>query len=251
MPVIDERGRLFGVVNLIDAFVGIVILLLIPLAYGAYVLFRTQPPRIVSVEGPASAGGNRLTVHGEHFRAFLKAKIDEDEVPLAVLSPTLAEVQLPPKLPPGTHTLILLDEAQELSRLPITVGSGERTADVVVRFVVRPEVLPLVKVGATSLSSATLSGIANERQLRSLAYIGLDPDPSRMDRANYQVEQDVVQFDGTVRLVVRETADGWHYAGRILKPETLFVFETPAYAIRGWVLSVNVAAPPPAAGGAR
>ena len=32
------------------------------------------------------------------------------------------------------------------------------------RFVVRPEVLPLVKVGATSLSSATLSGIANERK---------------------------------------------------------------------------------------
>ena len=38
MPLIDDSGRLFGKINLIDAAVGVVTLLLIPLGYSARVL---------------------------------------------------------------------------------------------------------------------------------------------------------------------------------------------------------------------
>jgi hypothetical protein len=46
MPLVDERGRLFGRINLIDAGVGVLILLLIPLGYAAYRLSRTPIPSI-------------------------------------------------------------------------------------------------------------------------------------------------------------------------------------------------------------
>ena len=44
--MIDERGRLFGQVNLIDAVVAIVALGLIPLAYGAFLMFRMPLPKV-------------------------------------------------------------------------------------------------------------------------------------------------------------------------------------------------------------
>ena len=40
MSVIDEQGRLFGRVNLIDAFVVLFVLGLIPMAYGTALLFQ-------------------------------------------------------------------------------------------------------------------------------------------------------------------------------------------------------------------
>ena len=50
MTIVDERGRLFGRFNLIDAGVVFVLLVLVPLAYAAYRLFRPDPVRIESVE---------------------------------------------------------------------------------------------------------------------------------------------------------------------------------------------------------
>ena len=49
MAVIDDRGRLFGKVNFIDALVGVLVLGLIPLAYGAFLLFRVPAPKITSL----------------------------------------------------------------------------------------------------------------------------------------------------------------------------------------------------------
>ena len=42
MPVLDERGRLFGKINLIDAVVVVLALGLIPLAYGAFCFFESR-----------------------------------------------------------------------------------------------------------------------------------------------------------------------------------------------------------------
>ena len=49
MTLLDDRGRVAGRVNLVDAVAAIVILVLIPVAYGAYLLFRTPPPKMLSV----------------------------------------------------------------------------------------------------------------------------------------------------------------------------------------------------------
>ena len=46
MAIVDDRGRLGGKVNLIDAVVAFLILILIPVAFGAYLLFRTPQPTL-------------------------------------------------------------------------------------------------------------------------------------------------------------------------------------------------------------
>lgn len=77
MPFIDERGRLFGKINLIDAGVGVLILLLIPLGYAGYRLFRTPIPTITAVTPARLQRGDdvRVRVEGEDLRPYLKVKV--------------------------------------------------------------------------------------------------------------------------------------------------------------------------------
>ena len=49
MPIIDERGRVFGRFNLVDAAVGLLVLVLLPAAYGAYRLFKEPLPTLTGV----------------------------------------------------------------------------------------------------------------------------------------------------------------------------------------------------------
>ena len=49
MTIVDDHGRVFGRINLVDAAVAGLVLLLIPLAYGTYLLFQPAAPRIDSV----------------------------------------------------------------------------------------------------------------------------------------------------------------------------------------------------------
>ena len=49
MTIVDERGRLFGRFNLIDAAVVLVVVVLVPLVYAAYLLFRPPAMKILSV----------------------------------------------------------------------------------------------------------------------------------------------------------------------------------------------------------
>ena len=74
MALIDDRGRLFGRINLIDVAAALVILLLIPLGYGAYQLFRTPPPEILSIEPGTLAQGSDLsvTLEGRYLQPFLE-----------------------------------------------------------------------------------------------------------------------------------------------------------------------------------
>ena len=85
MSVIDEQGRLFGRVNLIDAFVVLFVLGLIPMAYGTALLFQPARPRIDSVtrvdisneERRIVAGGSllaaKLKIKGTGFNPMLRS----------------------------------------------------------------------------------------------------------------------------------------------------------------------------------
>ncbi len=120
MPLIDDRGRLFGRVNLIDAVVGVVVLGLIPLAYLAIVLFGVPVPKVTSVTPAQVTAGQATTVEiiGADLRPFLKAAFGT--VPsggFLVQSPTRAEVHVP-DLPPGTYDLILSDESRTVLTVP-------------------------------------------------------------------------------------------------------------------------------------
>lgn len=127
MTLVDERGRLFGRINLVDATVGAVILLLIPLAYGTYLLFKPTVPRIDSVspsiigkeEARISAGGRlaaKFKVKGEGFTPLLRARIgNADALGFVFENPNSADVLVPP-MPPGAHDLVLVDGLQEVAR---------------------------------------------------------------------------------------------------------------------------------------
>ena len=120
MALVDERGRLFGRVNLIDFSIAVFCLLLVPLAYGAFVLFRTPTPTIVSIEPATLEQGKDLRVRltGTGLRPFLGATVGVIRVAgLLVESPSAAEVKLP-ELAPGTYDLVLYDEAREVARRP-------------------------------------------------------------------------------------------------------------------------------------
>ncbi|MGQ0732030.1 MAG: DUF4330 family protein [Acidobacteriota bacterium] len=118
MPVIDERGRLFGRINVIDATVGGLVVALIPIAFGAYVLFRQPEPRLISVEPTTiTPTTTHLKVVGENLRPFLRVSIGQVQgTTFALLNPTTAEVQLP-SLSSGTYDIVLYDVSREVHRL--------------------------------------------------------------------------------------------------------------------------------------
>jgi hypothetical protein len=120
MSVIDDRGRLFGRINLIDAIVLAVVGMLVPLAYAAYLLFRSPPATLTAVE-PASMvmePNARVRVTGANLRPFMRVSFnDEQGRTFLIGSTTSAEIDLP-DLAPGTYDVVLYDYAQELSRLP-------------------------------------------------------------------------------------------------------------------------------------
>lgn len=122
MQIVDTRGRLFGRINLIDLGVLLFIALLIPLGYGAYVLFRTPPARLTAV-APASLAftkgvEQRVQVTGQHLRPFLRAKLGTATASnYALLTPDSAEIRFA-DLAPGTYDVVLFDESQEVTRLP-------------------------------------------------------------------------------------------------------------------------------------
>lgn len=127
MTIVDDHGRVFGRINLVDAAAAGLVLLLIPLAYGTYLLFRPSVPRIdsvspsiVSKEEIRIAAGSRLMakfkVSGTGFTPLLRARVGNVEALGFVFeNPNSADV-LVGQVPPGAHDLVLLDGVQEVAR---------------------------------------------------------------------------------------------------------------------------------------
>lgn len=120
MAVVDERGRLGGKVNLIDAVIAVVVLGLIPVAFGAYLLFRTPTPKLLSVTPSTLYQGQnlRVTITGENLRPYLRVTFDGTQGQSFLIgNTTFALVDLP-DLKAGTYDVILWDYRQELARIP-------------------------------------------------------------------------------------------------------------------------------------
>lgn len=128
MSVIDQHGRLFGRVNIIDALVVLFVLGLIPLAYGTALLFQPARPRIDSVtrvditneERRIIAGGSllaaKLKIKGTGFNPMLRASVGGAPALAFVFeNPNSADVLVGPT-PPGAHDLVLMDGVQEAAR---------------------------------------------------------------------------------------------------------------------------------------
>ncbi|HIM14506.1 MAG TPA: DUF4330 family protein, partial [Acidobacteria bacterium] len=121
MTVIDENGRIFGKVNLIDLLVVSTLVGLIPLIYGAFLLFRTPDPQLQSVTPSQLVleETRSIRIIGANLRTNLRVRIGAANTEaFLVESQTAAEVRLPDDLLPGTYDVVLLDQEIELDRLP-------------------------------------------------------------------------------------------------------------------------------------
>lgn len=156
MPIIDERGRVFGRLNLVDAAIGLLLLVLLPAAYGSYVLFRDPPARLMAVVPSVvrQGAGPQVEVRGEHFRPYMRVSFDALQGrTFLYYSPASAFVQLP-DLPPGKYDVILYDYMQEVSRLrgALTVDAPPPPPTVVVEVsgyltALTDELVKLLQVG--------------------------------------------------------------------------------------------------------
>jgi hypothetical protein len=120
MALVDDRGRAFGRFNPVDVFVFALVVVMIPVAYGAYVLFRTPPAKLSAVEPKQlTMGPNlRVRVDGTNLRPFMRVSFDTAQGRTFMIgSTTTAQVDLP-DLDPGTYDVVLYDYAQEVDRLP-------------------------------------------------------------------------------------------------------------------------------------
>ena len=126
MALVDERGRLMGRFNLVDALVIVFLIALIPLGYGAYLLFTPPAPMLTAVEPAqiAQADVQHLTIRGQNLRPYMRVSFNDHQARNFLFSDVdRAEVDVD-KLPSGTYDVVLYDQAQERFRLPkaLTVG---------------------------------------------------------------------------------------------------------------------------------
>lgn len=147
MSIVDERGRLFGRINLIDGAVVAFLIALLPIGYGTYLLFRPAAPRIesVSVTEPNKeefriAGGAvigaKLKIRGTGLNPLLRVRVgNEDALAFVFENPNSADVVVG-NLPAGTYDLVLFDGVQEVARANGAV-SIKHAAGIMVRLVGR------------------------------------------------------------------------------------------------------------------
>jgi hypothetical protein len=119
MSIIDDRGRIFGRFNLVDAAVGVLLLVLLPAAYGAYRLFKEPVPTLTGVYPNVLRQGPNLQVEvrGTNFRPYMRVSFSDVQGRTFLFNnPTSAVVQLA-DMPPGKYDIVLYDYMQEVARM--------------------------------------------------------------------------------------------------------------------------------------
>ena len=120
MALVDDRGQVFGRFNPVDVFVFVLVVVMIPIAYGAYALFRTPQAKLASVDPKQfTVGPNlRVRVNGTNLRPFMRVSFNTVQGRTFMIGSTeTADVDLP-DLEPGSYDIVLYDYAQEVDRLP-------------------------------------------------------------------------------------------------------------------------------------
>lgn len=118
MALLDDRGRLFGKINLIDAAVVLLLFGLVPLGFASWQLFRLPPTFVASevfVMRPL-AEGQRYQLKGQNLRPFLRVFIGDAPARFLFDTPDHGEVLLP-ALPAGKYDLKVYDDTHEVARL--------------------------------------------------------------------------------------------------------------------------------------
>lgn len=183
MPLIDDRGRLFGRVNLIDFVAAIMLLGLMPLAYGGYLLFRQPDPTINTISPDQAVEGQEviLRITGENLRPFLDLKFGTSQGAAGsggfyVWGSTQAEVRVPRNLPVGTYDLAVGGQGRTfftkpagLTIVPAKLSSSANTdVQVLATFLgLTVDEVRSVAVGSTFASQPGAPAVAEVLAVRS------------------------------------------------------------------------------------
>ena len=133
----DDSRRRAVRFNLVDVAVAIVILGLIPLAYGSYLLFRAQPPTLASVSPVQLFEGHnqRLEIDGTNLRPFLRVSFNAIQAKSFLIGSTKYALVDVPDLKPGVYDVVLYDYTQEVARLPRALTVVPMVTDVELEIV--------------------------------------------------------------------------------------------------------------------
>jgi hypothetical protein len=212
-------------INLFDAAVAGFVIVLIPIAYGTWLLFRAPHTVITSVkrveitrEERRIGGPNlvaKMKIRGSGLRPMLRAFVDgAPAIGFVFERPDSADLLLG-AIPPGSHDLILYDGVQEVARASNTVTIDPpvaRAATLRVRLDSPPDVTRLIKVGDRDWTPSPNGAVVTAVEKESL----------------------------TVRVGAVSLDAGWQYYGEDLKPGVAFTLTTAGYVVKGTVLSVSM-----------
>lgn len=258
MTLIDDRGRLLGRFNLLDVTVVLAVLVLVPMGYAAFRVFRTPSPVITAVTPSALAidSPRRIRLTGEHFRPYLGAFVAKTDEPYSVVNrlpntqqatflietPTLVELALPP-VGPGTYDIHLYDEAQEVAKRTAAFTIAQPRAAVIsalVWFAVPAEMVPAIKAGdrdrweqngvmmLTPSQSAVMGALRATGEQVPIAA----PAPASMPTTATGIV-----LRATVSIPATQLAlGGWEYKSQRVRAGETLIFETTTYRISGVIL---------------
>lgn len=271
MPMLDDRGRLFGRINLVDSAVLLAALLLLPLGVATYRVFRMPPPEIVKIDPAALRinGDRRLRVEGRNLRPYLRAFVTPAGQPVAFVDipanpneaeflverPDRAEVRLQ-MLGLGSYDLYLYDERREVahrsSAFTIVPASAPPShivdaamVDLNVRFDLRDEQVSMMKVGDIDVSPSP-SWALKPAVLTSLRRL---PGPDRWVMLQFTTEGTVgatvappgTRMEAVVRVGLLKSSGVWTSEGehRVRAGET-FQMATSSYIASGLITRLTV-----------
>jgi hypothetical protein len=277
MPLIDSRGRLFGLMNVIDAAVVVFALAIVPIGFAAYRVFRVPAPEITSVTPATQPPGpdRRIRLAGHDFRPYLRAFVNRAGQPFSLVNgnpeftegrflvetPTLVEIKLP-ELPPGAYDLRLFDERQQVGeRLNAFTIATESplTIDTIVRFIASSDLISLVKPGDEDTfvpMGSPLPPNQGRAMLKSARVVD-DKDAAQVHLASqpggwFGVQEPGQVLEAIVAIpVTRGDIGAWEYKRQAIRAGDTLKFETPRYAMYGVIRRVNDSSgsqPPPGEG---
>jgi hypothetical protein len=220
MTLVDHQGRVLGRWNVADVFVTLFLLLLIPLLYGGYLLFRPAPATVIAVEPARVQAGKQVdvTVSGTNLRPYMRLSFNEHQGVTFLFADASKAVVRTKEMPPGIYDVILYDQAQERSRLPrafevVAAPQAETQLDLVGMFtaITEPQVKQLKQGTAfEGVGTVTQLGTPLPSATRTSVASGLLLDVPSRNAVNLpaviRADCTLTQRAGVVNCMAQETA---------------------------------------------
>jgi hypothetical protein len=270
VAIVDRNGRVFGLLNVIDAFVLLVAIALVPASIAAWRAFRERPVVLGSVTPTRLFVGSPVHVQlsGTQFRPYLQAFVARAGEPFSIedvdrgkymgtyllSSPSLAELHFP-DLAPGRYDLYLTEHGRVIVSRAAAFSVSQPDYPVGVRtlkvqFYPPLEAVSLIHVGDKDILEPTRpSSLIGDPAVVTAVLVR--PDKREVVDMRMAPKQDrwiglptmgrLVEV--TLRLPVLEIQpDGWAYGEESIRAGGLFTLTTESYRFHGvitWVSEVE------------